>query len=285
MNYLKVYCNLIRKAENRTPPESYIEKHHTFPKSLFGKNDRIVILTAREHYIAHLLLEKICIRRYGLKHWKTQKMICAFWYTSNTNKFNNSHTYKMLRERYISSISGKNNHNYGRIYTEEEREYLSKKIKGIPKSKEHREKISKGIKGKPVSESHRQKLGHNKGKKWWNDGKGNRKLSIECPGKNWVIGMDLPCSEERKENLRVKAIGRVLGKRSDETKLKLSKSNSKYIYELMNSNREKFITHSLYAFCRENPQYGLYRRLLCDVANGKQRHHKGWTVRILEHLT
>jgi len=37
MNYLKVYCNLIRKAENRTPPEGYTEKHHIFPKSIFGR--------------------------------------------------------------------------------------------------------------------------------------------------------------------------------------------------------------------------------------------------------
>jgi hypothetical protein len=285
MKYLKVYCNLIRKAENRTLPKGYTEKHHIFPVSIFGKNKRIVVLTAREHYIAHALLERIYIKRYGLKHWKTQKMICAFWCISNTNEFANSHRYKTLRERFIDSISGENNYNYGRVYTKEEKEHLSLKTKGIPKSKEHREKISKGKKGKPVSESHRQKLGHNKGKKWWNDGKGNRKLSIECPGNNWVIGMDFPCSEERREKIRVKAIGRVVGERSDETRLKLSKSNSKYIYELMNSNGEKFITHSLSAFCRENPQYGLYRRLLCGVANGKQKHHKGWTVRILEHLT
>ena len=36
MNYLKIYCNLIRKAENRTPPEGYTEKHHTFPKNSCG---------------------------------------------------------------------------------------------------------------------------------------------------------------------------------------------------------------------------------------------------------
>ena len=74
MNYLKVYCNLIRKVENRTLPEGYIEKHHIFPKSIFGKNDMIVVLTGREHYIAHILLQKICEKRYGLKHKNTQKM-------------------------------------------------------------------------------------------------------------------------------------------------------------------------------------------------------------------
>ena len=78
MNYLKVYCNLIRKAENRTLPEGYVEKHHIFPISIFGNNNRIVILTAREHYLAHALLEKICIKRYGNCNEKTRKMTYAF---------------------------------------------------------------------------------------------------------------------------------------------------------------------------------------------------------------
>jgi len=95
MNYLKVYCNLIRKAEKRTPPEGYIEKHHTFPKSIFGKNNRIVVLTAREHYIAHALLEKICIKKYGLNHWKTKKMINAFWAMNNQEN--------ELQKRYFNS--------------------------------------------------------------------------------------------------------------------------------------------------------------------------------------
>jgi hypothetical protein len=33
-----------------------------------------------------------------------------------------------------------------------------------------------------------------KGRKWWNDGKGNTIRSLECPGPNWVLGM----SEETK---------------------------------------------------------------------------------------
>jgi hypothetical protein len=184
-----------------------------------------------------------------------------------------------------AKISGKNNHNYGKIYTEEERENLSKKTKGIPKSKEHREKISKGKKGKPVSESHRKNLGHNKGKKWWNDEKGNRKLSIECPGEDWVIGMNLPCSEERKEKIKIKAIGRVRGEPSAETKIKISRSSIKYLYELQSPNGEVFITNNLTDFCKENLQYGLNRRLMCSVAHGKQKRHKGWIVRILKHLT
>ena len=104
MNYLKVYCNLIRKAENRTPPEGYTEKHHTFPKSIFGNNNRVVVLTAREHYIAHALLERICMKRYGLNHIRTQKMTCAHLAMSckrnPENKYINSYLYENLKIRF-----------------------------------------------------------------------------------------------------------------------------------------------------------------------------------------
>jgi hypothetical protein len=101
MNYLKVYCNLIRKAENRTPPEGYTEKHHIFPKSIFGKNNRLVVLTAREHYIAHLLLWKGFGKRYGEKNQKTIKMFYALWCMINGNGRNprasNSKLYSIIR--------------------------------------------------------------------------------------------------------------------------------------------------------------------------------------------
>jgi hypothetical protein len=117
MNYLKVYCNLIRKAEQRSYTKKkakelgvYVEGHHTFPVSIFGKNKRIVYLTAREHYIAHALLEKICIKRYGVNHYRTHKMIYAFWCLNSQkskNKYLNSYFYKSLRERYAEVHSKK----------------------------------------------------------------------------------------------------------------------------------------------------------------------------------
>lgn len=108
MNYLRHYCNLIRKAENRIPPKGYTEKHHVFPISIYGKNDRIVVLTAREHYIAHCFLERICIKRYGLNNQKTIKMSYASWSMNNQkrnkdNLYKNSILYEKSRIRYINS--------------------------------------------------------------------------------------------------------------------------------------------------------------------------------------
>jgi hypothetical protein len=113
MNYLKVYCNLIRKAENRTPPDGYTEKHHIFPVSIYGKNNRVVVLTSREHYVAHALLEKICIQRYGLNDQKTIKMVYAHTSMKANGNYVNSYLYESARIRRKMLMSGKNNPMYG----------------------------------------------------------------------------------------------------------------------------------------------------------------------------
>ena len=40
----------------------------------------------------------------------------------------------------------------------------------------------------PSKETRRKLSDANKGKKWWNNCKGNTKFSAECPGPNWVPG-------------------------------------------------------------------------------------------------
>ena len=67
---------------------------------------------------------------------------------------------------------------------------------GAIRSEEWRRKQSEAMKGKKRSEETRRKNSEankgennpNYGKKWWNDGKGNTKFSLECPGTNWVLG-------------------------------------------------------------------------------------------------
>jgi len=208
MNYLKVYCNLIRKAENRTPPEGYTEKHHTFPKSIFGKNNRTVALTAREHYIAHALLERIFIKRYGLKDRRTIKMITAFWCMNNQNTKNeyfNSYLYETLRERYIETVigktlppetkekiskanSGKNNRmygrtgtkhpNYGKSHSKQSKNKISKALKGIIRSQEFGDKVSQAKKGKNTGEN-------NAKSNWWKLTFKNGNVLIMCGIHTW----------------------------------------------------------------------------------------------------
>ena len=64
-----------------------------------------------------------------------------------------------------------------------------------------------GHSGYIVSEECRKKRSlFNKDRKWWNDGNGNIKKSIECPGEGWVLGM----SEEHKSRCGLAKKGRKL---------------------------------------------------------------------------
>lgn len=171
MNYLKVYCNLIRKAEKRTPPEGYTEKHHTFPKSIFGKNNRIVVLTAKEHYIAHALLEKAFIKRYGLHHYRTQKMIHAFWRMNtrkNKSRYSNSILYEFSKINHSKQISIKmigNKHSLGAVKSKETIEKLRRSNIGKSLTEEHKQKISISLKGwtpPPKSEETKRKMSESK---------------------------------------------------------------------------------------------------------------------------
>lgn len=71
MDYQKIYNELMNSRKNRIVHENnYYEKHHIIPKCLGGTNEKsnLVILTFREHYIAHLLLSKIHKKHSGIQY-------------------------------------------------------------------------------------------------------------------------------------------------------------------------------------------------------------------------
>lgn len=81
MNYEKVYNDLINNAKSNGRKKikggPYYENHHIVPRCLGGsdKKENRVLLTAKEHYIAHRLLCKIYPNSEGLRH--------AFWILMN----------------------------------------------------------------------------------------------------------------------------------------------------------------------------------------------------------
>jgi len=87
------------------------------------------------------------------------------------------------RRKNSEAHKGENNHFYGKSHSEETRRKISIKKKGKPLSEETKRKLSKIRKGKYTGKNH-----SHYGKKWWNDGKGNNKLSVECPGIEWRRG-------------------------------------------------------------------------------------------------
>lgn len=86
--YTSWYYSIVNKAINRTI-EGYSEKHHIIPRTLGGTNNKnnIVVLTAREHFVCHLLLTKM------LNNQERQKMVYALHMLSNTKNFNQQTRY------------------------------------------------------------------------------------------------------------------------------------------------------------------------------------------------
>lgn len=243
MNYLKIYCNLIRKAENRTPPEGYTEKHHIFPVSIFGKNNRIVVLTAREHYVAHFLLYRLFAKRYGKTHSHFKKMQLAFWLMCNYDRYGNtcSRLYQILREEISQRYSGDNN---------------------PAKLPENRIKISKGVAG--LGERHPMKNLENRKKQ-------SEMMKRNNPSKRQDVIM----------KKRLKMIGNKngLGYKFTETqKNNISNSLSKQIYEVTSPDGKVFIVINLRKFCS---LYNIDSSCMYKVSKGKYDNHKGWKCRKL----
>ena len=59
--YTNWYFSIIETAKLKNNNVGYLERHHIIPKSFGGNDtkDNLVKLTAREHFICHLLLTKI----------------------------------------------------------------------------------------------------------------------------------------------------------------------------------------------------------------------------------
>lgn len=68
--YYKWYTTIIKNAQNRELPiNEYTEKHHIIPKCIGGTDelDNIVVLSAKEHFICHMLLTK-CVSDNKIKY-------------------------------------------------------------------------------------------------------------------------------------------------------------------------------------------------------------------------
>lgn len=169
--YNKIYYNIINNAKSRQLT-GYVERHHIIPKSLGGDNskDNLAKLTAREHYICHLLLTKFTT---GIAY---QKMSYALHRVTNksNSQIKSSKVYEMIRTAHATMLSAKlkgvtiqdrfgrayshpistyqkdqiRKANSARIWTDEMRANMSKaktgqSIKLPPRTKEHSLNISK----------------------------------------------------------------------------------------------------------------------------------------------
>lgn len=135
MKYNKLYNQLIEGRLNNKP-NGYCELHHIKPKSIGGSDvsSNLVYLTAREHYIAHLILHRI--HRRSETAFALWMMQCK----SDTNEgrphIKNSRMYEWARKefkKYISDVGktwiGEKNSQYGTMWISNIELKENKKIK------------------------------------------------------------------------------------------------------------------------------------------------------------
>ena len=222
MNYEKIYNDIISKArsEDRKKIKGgiYYEAHHIIPKCLGGEGNaydirhpNIVLLTAKEHYMAHRLLCEI--------YPDNNKLRYALWMMINgSSKYNKRYTpssrvyesVKVIHSKFLSS----------RTISEETKKKLSRPKKGH--SEETRKKMSDAAKNrKPkggLSVLHKKKI---------SESMTGRSISAETKRKISKANMGHIVSEETRLKLSIARRKRVI---TEETKHKLSLAakNRKY---------------------------------------------------------
>ena len=173
MDYQKLYDELILKArsENRVKVKggTYYEAHHIIPKCLGGEgtvqqwrtHPNIILLTAKEHFLAHYYLTEI--------HPDSHKLTYAFWamcsfltkrsyyeleefavlYEDARTKLTEAGRSEDIRAKIsaskkgrLSPNKGKPAHNRGKRLSEETKSKMSTSRKGKPKSEEWKAKMS-----------------------------------------------------------------------------------------------------------------------------------------------
>ena len=191
MDYQKIYNQLIQKrlTDSLSKKDCYCESHHIIPRSEGGSDDddNKVNLTAREHYIAHLLLAKIYN---DYKMWHAVNLMSRL----NAKVKINSRLYEMVRinsaRTHSEFMKGKPSHNKGKKMSEEQKHKISdatKKTMADPELRKYLSAIKKGKpshnKGKKMSEEQKHKISATlKGNKLSEETK--RKISIKRKGKN-----------------------------------------------------------------------------------------------------
>ena len=179
--YTRWYFNIIDNRKKNIP-DGYFEKHHIIPKCLGGSNDKnnLVKLTAREHFICHLLLTKMN-DNYKLKfalhmmlvkndkqdiRYKCNSKIYEYvkWCNSNAASLRNKGIANNKgRKRYYNKITLEE-----KFFQENDEVDLNIWIKGSIKNKKSK----------------------NKGKIYFHDGNGNVKSfdSIKDAPEGWIKG-------------------------------------------------------------------------------------------------
>lgn len=136
--YSNWYYTIILRAKSRTLV-GYKERHHIVPRSLNGSNDstNIVELTAKEHYIVHLLLPYMVIDPiHRKKMWGALHCMSKLIYTTHSRYVGSARFYQKAKENADFGAGSR-----GRKHSIEEIEKRVASRKGYTHSEETKRKI------------------------------------------------------------------------------------------------------------------------------------------------
>lgn len=218
---------------NRKKKDGIFEKHHIVPKSCGGSNDasNLILLTPREHFIAHLLLIHIYTGSskykmiYAARRLAYRKdgtiVISARQYdyikfhlrltpipSEIREKISNGNKGKKLSDEHKRKLSQR----VPFVLSDESKKKISNSKKGVKLTSEHRIKLSQSHKGKILSDEHKIKLS--------NALKGKRQTK-ELIEKRTAAKIGKPFPEDAKRRISEKLKGRKI---SEEHKQNISKS-------------------------------------------------------------
>lgn len=261
--YSKWYFNIIDRALT-TEQLGYTEKHHIIPKSCGGTNDpsNLVKLTAKAHFICHLLLTKMMI---DPKHKKSMCFAfhCLKYNHRTTNNYKTSHAFSTLREE------------------------RSAYLRQTKMSDDARAKISKANSGKvrtdavklAISQKNKGKISHFKGKQHTEETK--QKISAAAAGRKWSDDRRKTKSEQMKNKTARFNYGDEHNKKISDSKRQNSRLFGTFRIFF---NNQTYVTSNIWEFAETNnlPINTLRMLILNPALTAKQGKCKSMRIEIIQ---
>lgn len=161
MNYKQNYFDFMesrQKLSRSKSDETYYELHHILPKSIYPEYAKLpgnlVLLTPREHFLAHYLLTKI------FEGENKFKMLCAFMRMTYGNppylKYASSRIFEIKKQEYLKA-SKKWHKEHPTIWSDEDKKRISERHKGKKQSSYTKTLLSEKTKQQFADEQKKEK--------------------------------------------------------------------------------------------------------------------------------
>lgn len=141
--YTKWYDLIILRAQQRAIVNEYSERHHIIPKCLGGTNKKtnMVVLTAKEHFICHLLLPKMVDDGVAKsKMWYAAWCLMSMKGSTGNRVFKyGARSFAIIREHRSKQVIKMRT---GKLHTDETKQKIGEKSRQKVYSAEYRQKLS-----------------------------------------------------------------------------------------------------------------------------------------------